>query len=78
MRKILVIEDDLSYIENIKILLEEEGFDVVSASNGFDGIDVAKNEIPGLIICDIALDGYSILIELRKEKNKIDPSFSDS
>ncbi|MGE5811137.1 MAG: response regulator transcription factor, partial [Ignavibacteria bacterium] len=55
MRKILIIEDDLSYIENIKILLEEEGFDVVSASNGFDGIDAAKNETPDLIICDIML-----------------------
>lgn len=77
MRKILIIEDDLSYIENIKILLEEEGFDVVSASNGFDGIDAAKNETPDLIICDIMLpdiDGYSILIELRKrEKTKLIP-----
>ncbi|MGE5845610.1 MAG: response regulator transcription factor, partial [Ignavibacteria bacterium] len=77
MRKILIIEDDLSYIENIKILLEEEGFDVFSAPNGFDGIDAAKNETPDLIICDIMLpdiDGYSILIELRKrEKTKLIP-----
>ncbi|MGE5812802.1 MAG: LytR/AlgR family response regulator transcription factor [Ignavibacteria bacterium] len=77
MQKILIIEDDISYVENIKILLEEEGFDVFSAPNGFDGIDAAKNETPDLIICDIMLpdiEGYSILIELRKrEKTKLIP-----
>jgi len=51
MEKILIIEDDKAYIENIKILLEEEGFNVTSAVNGFDGIELAKNEIPNLIIC---------------------------
>jgi len=77
MEKILIIEDDILYIENIKILLEEEGFEVLSAANGFDGIDEAKNNIPGLIICDIMLpdiDGYSVLVELRKrEKTKLIP-----
>ena len=77
MEKILIIEDDRAYIENITILLEEEGFNVVSATNGFDGIDLAKNENPNLIICDIMLpdiDGYSILKELRKrEKTKFIP-----
>jgi DNA-binding LytR/AlgR family response regulator len=77
MEKILVIEDDKDYLENIKILLEEEGYDVASAVNGFDGIDIAKNENFDLIICDIMLpdvDGYSILKELRKrEKTKLIP-----
>ncbi|OGU31872.1 MAG: hypothetical protein A2057_06490 [Ignavibacteria bacterium GWA2_35_9] len=77
MEKILIIEDDKAYIENIKILLEEEGFNVTSAVNGFDGIELAKNEIPNLIICDIMLpdvDGYSILKELRRrEKTKFIP-----
>lgn len=77
MEKILIIEDDKAYIENIKILLEEEGFNVASAINGFDGIELAKNENPDLIICDIMLpdvDGYSILKELRKrEKTKLIP-----
>lgn len=77
MEKILIIEDDQSYIENIKILLEEESFDVISAVNGFDGIELAKSETPDLIICDIMLpdiDGYAILKELRKrEKTKLIP-----
>jgi len=77
MEKILIIEDDKAYIENITILLEEEGYNVISAGNGFDGIDLAKNEIPDLIICDIVLpdiDGYAILKELRRrEKTKLIP-----
>lgn len=77
MEKILIIEDDKAYIENITILLEEEGYKTINASNGFDGIDLAKTECPDLIICDIMLpdiDGYSVLKELRKrEKTKLIP-----
>jgi DNA-binding LytR/AlgR family response regulator len=75
--KILIIEDDKSYLENIITLLEEEGFESISAVNGFDGIDAARNEKPDLIICDIMLpdiDGHSILKELRRrEKTKLIP-----
>jgi DNA-binding LytR/AlgR family response regulator len=77
MEKILVIEDDKAYLENIKILLEEEDYNVTSVVNGFDGIDAAKNENFDLIICDIMLpdvDGYSVLKELRRrEKTKFVP-----
>jgi DNA-binding LytR/AlgR family response regulator len=77
MPKILIIEDEEDYIKNIGILLKEEGFNVISATNGFDGIDAAKSENPDLIICDIMLpdiDGYNVLKELRKrEKTKLIP-----
>lgn len=77
MEKILLIEDDKAYVENIKILLEEENFIVISALNGLDGIDMAKTENPDLIVCDIMLpdvDGYSILKEIRKRpKTKLIP-----
>ncbi len=77
MENILIIEDDKAYIENIRILLEEEGYIVAAAENGFDGIDKAKNENIDLIICDIMLpdiDGYTVLKELRKrEKTKLIP-----
>lgn len=71
MKKILVIEDDESYIDNIKILLEEEGYTVVTVSNGSEGIQHASKENPDLIICDIMLpdiSGHSILEELRKRR----------
>ena len=77
MEKILIIEDDKGYLENIKILLDEEDYNVETAANGFDGIEAAKTKNPDLIICDIMLpdiDGYVILKELRKrEKTKFIP-----
>jgi len=72
MIKILIIEDDKSYCENIKFLLEEEEYEVLFALNGFDGLDIAKSLKPDLIICDVMLpdiSGYQILEELRKREN---------
>lgn len=66
-KSILVIEDDLNIITNIKALLEEEGYFVLTASNGDDGIKSAKNNLPDLIICDILMprcSGYDVLNEL--------------
>ncbi|HMU41999.1 MAG TPA: response regulator [Ignavibacteriaceae bacterium] len=77
MTKILIIEDDKNYCENIKILLEEEDYEVLFALNGFDGLDIARSLKPDLIICDVMLpdiSGYQILEELRKrETTKLTP-----
>ena len=72
MTKILLIDDEEAYLENLDTLLEEEGFETVTASNGMDGIDAAKTSQPDLIVCDIMLpdiSGYVILEELRKRKS---------
>lgn len=72
MKKILVIEDDKNVRENIKTLLSEEGYIVYSASAGDEGIIIAKNEIPDLIVCDIMMhgkDGYAVLKELSKNSS---------
>ncbi len=69
--KILVIEDEKDVRNNISTLLEEEGFSVLSAPCGEEGIEIAKKEIPDLIVCDIlmtGIDGYEVLKELSKEK----------
>jgi len=77
MKKILIIEDDELYMDNISILLKEEGYSVIAAVSGLDGIDSAKNENPDLIICDIMMpdiNGHTVLQELRKrEKTKFIP-----
>lgn len=69
--KILIIEDDRDLLEDIKTLLIEEGYQAYSATNGDDGIKIAKKEIPDLIICDImmsGIDGYSVLKKLRRNE----------
>ncbi|MBX3082624.1 MAG: response regulator [Anaerolineae bacterium] len=69
MIKLLVIEDELPLLAEIQTMLEFEGFDVVCASNGEEGVKEALKETPDLIICDVmmpVLDGYGVIEELRR------------
>ena len=69
MIKILVIEDEKLVRDNILELLEAEGFQTVSATNGLEGIEIAQKELLDLIICDVMmpeLDGYQVLDSLRQ------------
>jgi two-component system, sensor histidine kinase and response regulator len=70
MTKILVIED-VHYLRNDVVeMLKYEGFDVRGAENGRVGVEVAREFMPNLIICDIMmpeLDGYGVLDEIRAD-----------
>jgi DNA-binding response OmpR family regulator len=69
-KKILVIEDDPSSLRLIKYTLQQEGYQVLIAPNGLEGLRKAKNEEPDLIILDVLLpgiDGYEICHRLRAE-----------
>ncbi|MGO8765516.1 MAG: response regulator [Limisphaerales bacterium] len=70
MKKILVIDDEEWLREMIQLALRQKGFDVIEASNGSEGIEVARKELPDLILCDINMgkvDGYLTLSALRNE-----------
>lgn len=70
MTKILVIEDEETVRENILELLDAEGFEALSAENGRIGLDLAQQQLPDLILCDVRmpeLDGYGVLTALRSE-----------
>lgn len=70
MTKILVIEDEEDICSNILEFLEYEGFDVLAATNGRAGIQLAKEHIPDLIICDIVmpeLSGHEVISALRRD-----------
>lgn len=69
IKKILVIEDEEFVRENIIELLDAEGLDVIAAENGRIGLDLAKQQQPDLILCDVMmpeLDGYGVLTALRQ------------
>jgi len=69
-RKILVIEDDPSALRLVEYALEQEGYQVITASDGLEGVRKARDEHPDLIILDImlpGLDGYEVCQQLRKE-----------
>jgi DNA-binding NarL/FixJ family response regulator len=70
-KKILVIEDQAPMRRNIALLLEMEGFEVVTAANGAAGLETARKEKPDLILCDVMMpemDGYGVVQALRGEK----------
>ena len=67
---ILLIEDEQILIESLKEKLTDEGFEVVVASNGMDGLHLALKEHPDLILLDILipkLDGATLLKGLRND-----------
>ncbi|MFC6998213.1 response regulator [Rufibacter roseus] len=69
MKKILLIEDNNEIRENIAEILSLANYDILEAENGKVGVELAKNEKPDLIICDIMmpqLDGYGVLHMLSK------------
>ena len=70
MKKILVIDDEEWLREMVHLALQQRGFQVIEAANGADGIELARKELPDLILCDINMekvDGYLTLSALRKE-----------
>ncbi|MGI9545715.1 MAG: response regulator [Flavobacteriaceae bacterium] len=72
MKKVLLIEDDTVLRENTAELLELAGYEVVTASNGRNGIQAAKQYRPDVIVCDIMMpqmDGYQVLETLSEDRD---------
>jgi DNA-binding response OmpR family regulator len=62
-KKLLVVEDDALIRELIRINLESAGFVIVMATDGFQGLEMARTENPDLIVLDIMLpkmDGFKV------------------
>lgn len=77
MKKILVVEDDLSYQHLLKDQLIKNGYEVIITTCGNEGLELSKKHRPDLILLDIKMpkmDGMEMLTELRKDiKGKIIP-----
>ncbi|MBD2512700.1 response regulator [Nostoc muscorum FACHB-395] len=74
MNTILIIEDEPQVRENIQEILQLSDFETLIAPNGQVGLEIAKNKLPDLIICDIMmpeLDGFSVLSALRQNEATI-------
>ena len=68
MKKILVIEDESDIRSDILKMLQYEGFEAIDAEDGRIGIQLARQHLPDLIICDIIMpdvNGYEVLARLR-------------
>jgi DNA-binding response OmpR family regulator len=68
-KKILIIEDEPHIVLGLRDALEFEGFRVVSAGNGKDGVSLAKHEKPDAVLLDLMLpdvNGYKVCEDLRR------------
>lgn len=73
--KILVIDDDTSINELIKVNLELGGYNVVQAYDGIKGFALAKQELPSLIILDVMMpevDGFTVAKRVRENPSTKD------
>jgi len=68
--KILVVDDEKNIVELIKYNLEKEGYDVIACYDGYEAVNLARQEKPDLMILDIMLPGQGgleVCRILRKE-----------
>lgn len=68
MKKVLIIEDEASLRKQLIEILGFEGYVAIGAKNGKVGIEVILDELPDVIVSDIAmpeLDGYGVLKAVR-------------
>jgi DNA-binding NarL/FixJ family response regulator len=70
MKSILIIEDEPEMRRNLATILHLEHYQVLTADNGREGVDLARHAHPDLIVCDIMmpeLDGPGVLMELQND-----------
>ena len=70
MRTVLVVEDEARLAETLRYNLEGEGFRVRTASDGVEGLSLARSLQPDLVLLDLmlpALDGVGVLRGIRED-----------
>ena len=69
-KRLLLIDDDPNLILLVKDYLEFRGYEVVTAENGREALEVLEHDIPDMIICDVMMpemDGYSLVKHVRED-----------
>ena len=72
MKKILIVDDEKDIVETLSFMLKSKGFDTLCALDGEEGLKLAKEASPDLIILDVMMpkiNGYKIC-RLLKYDNK--------
>ena len=70
MTRILVVEDNPQIVRSLETILSLEGYEVLVANSGPDGVAAAVRERPDLILCDVMMpgfDGHEVLRRLRAD-----------
>ena len=71
-KKILIVEDEANIRELLRLYLEREGYAVIEAENGVEGIKMWKSEKPDMLLLDVmmpVMDGWAVCKEIRAESD---------
>jgi len=69
LARILVADDETDILELLKLLLQKDGHEILTASNGREAVEIAETQSPDLIILDIMMpqmDGYAVWAKLSE------------
>ena len=69
-KKILVVDDDPDLVDATSMILKSKKYDVITAYDGVEGLEKARNEKPDLIVLDVMMpgkDGYTVCKELKAD-----------
>jgi DNA-binding response OmpR family regulator len=69
-KKILLVDDDVDFVEATKLILESKSYDVVVSYDGKEGLKKVQTEEPNLIILDVMMpkmDGYEVCAKLKSD-----------
>ena len=68
MARVLVVDDDPQVLTLLRVNFELEGYEVLSASDGEQALEIAWDELPDAVVCDVMMpgtDGLTVLRQLR-------------
>ena len=68
--RVLVVDDESDFIQLLKYNLEKQGFDILTAGDGVQALNIARRELPDVVLMDLMLpdiDGFSVCEILRSQ-----------
>ncbi len=68
--RVLIIEDDRDNMDLMRFMMEREGYDVLEAHDGREGLEIARAVLPDLALVDLAMpevDGWTVTRELKAD-----------
>ncbi len=64
---VLVIDDDVDILDSMKVILEANGYDTLTASTSKEGLKLYKTKKPDLILCDMMMEHIDEGVHIAKE-----------